>query len=130
MQGKRFELLKVLNHQPLKLAHLAALPPLHLDKLITNYFSQIILASIQREYRARSNEPDNSSLTVQLAVERATQWKNEWSRQQIVYNKYKHLTLEKRSKIIIYNNPYNNSIIINFIHLRTNSYDRTNISRY
>ncbi|MEK6982062.1 MAG: hypothetical protein AABX38_03980 [Candidatus Micrarchaeota archaeon] len=109
---------------------MAALPPLHLDKLITNYFSQIILASIQREYRARSNEPDNSSLTVQLAVERATQWKNEWSRQQIVYNKYKHLTLEKRSKIIIYNNPYNNSIIINFIHLRTNSYDRTNISRY
>ena len=28
MQGKRFELLKGLTHQPLKLAHLTALPPL------------------------------------------------------------------------------------------------------
>jgi hypothetical protein len=37
MQGKRFELSKGLTHQPLKLAHLTALPPL---QKLSSWFSQ------------------------------------------------------------------------------------------
>ena len=55
MQGKRFELSKGLTHQPLKLAHLAALPPL---QKLYNRFSIVKVQTSRPSLRSgRSSKP-------------------------------------------------------------------------